>query len=114
MINLRVAPIVNPMNINEIYTLISSTSNETINKENSSIVLPKLLVDSAQFKSDIINTLHNLIYFETIKTNFSAKFPPCWTTISPEQQQQRKHPHHALADPINYTKSWKFVNNCGK
>ena len=55
--------------------------------------------------------MHNLIGFEATKLNFTAKFPACWTPISSEQHQQRKHPQHLLSEPINFTKSWKFTSS---
>lgn len=59
-----------------------------------------------------ISALHNLIHFETAKTNFTAKLPACWQPILSEQHQQRKHPQHILAEQVNLTKSWKYLNNC--
>lgn len=49
--------------------------------------------------------------FDSSKTNFSAKLPACWSLVLAEQQHQRKHPQHILAETANYTKSWKFINN---
>jgi hypothetical protein len=48
LICVRVAPIVNPINYNEIYALIS---NESIG--DGSIILPKLLVESNELKSNV-------------------------------------------------------------
>lgn len=49
--------------------------------------------------------------FDSVKTNFSAKLPVCWTLVLSEQHQQRKHPQHIHAESVNLTKCWKYLNN---
>ena len=56
-----------------------------------------------------LNLLHGLTYFESSKMSFSAKLPPGWAPILADQNQQRKHPQHLLAETVNHTKSWRYI-----
>lgn len=60
-----------------------------------------------------MNVLHNLMSFDSTKTNFSAKLPISWTPILSDQQQQSKHPQHIHSESVNLSKSWKFINMMG-
>lgn len=104
LICVRISPIISQNALDEILLMNEKIDEITLNNV-------KLLVNGP-LKLDVLATLNNLIYYDVAKTNFSAKFPPCWTPVSPEQNQQRKHPQHLLAEAQNYTKSWKYINNC--
>ena len=65
LICVRVSPIVNPINLNEIYSLIS---NDTVG--DGSIILPKLIVDTVTLKSDVSV---NFLKFQFLY-NFSPRY----------------------------------------
>lgn len=69
----------------------------------------KELLVNMKFQSASLSSLHSLIYFEAVKTNFSAKLPSGWTPVISDQNLQRKHPQHIHGETNNYSKSWRYV-----
>ena len=70
----------------------------------------KDLLVNEPVSSENLSALHNLMYFETTKTNFSAKLPSGWSPIISDQNLQRKHPQHIHGETNNYSKSWRYIN----
>ena len=102
MISTRVHPIINQSILDEVSGSLNLSSE-----------LSKTLLADSPINNANLNVLHNLIYFDTAKLNFSAKLPFCWTPILSEQHSQRKHPQHIHAESMNLTKSWRYMNNNG-
>jgi hypothetical protein len=99
-ISTHVNPIINQSILDEVSGTINL--NEISNNKD-------LLINSP-LDSQNLSSLHNLLYFETSKINFSAKLPAGWTPILSDQNLQRKHPQHIHGETNNYSKSWRYVN----